>query len=471
VEDPTASANASVSLKTSSGVLACGAGSGSESLLKGQYAFRLNGLVGSVTGDGAGKLTGGEVDIQRASISGAALSIDPSMSGYAVGPDHRGCLLLATVNGPTLGFRFALGSINASNIAAAGHIIEFDDTIGSGTRAAGTMRLQDATSFTAAQFKGTYVVGLVGSDMQSTNGRLALAGTFAADGISALPSGSFDVNDAGTVTSNSSTTPEGTFTCCDANGRGTLTLTLPLSIANVDVFIFYMINSGDAFVMNLFVDGEAIGIPSGTTFSQSSLNGASVLRTTAQSSSGPIVDIAAASANGSGNITVNENVNSAGTFTASSPVISYQVAPNGRVTTSGETTPPVLYLNGVNQGFLLGTDADVTFGLLEPQATGPFSDASFSGAYTFGTENPSATTVILETGVLSANGSGNATGTSDQSSSTGLVQNQAVNLTVSISMNGTGNVGSGTTAIVISENKLIFINNTSTTPTITVVDK
>ena len=470
VEDPTASASARISLKTSSGVLACGAGSGSESLLKGKYAFLLNGLAGSMTGDGTGKLTGGEVDIQRASISGAALSIDPSASGYAVGPDHRGCLVLVTVNGPTLGFRFALGSINASTIAAAGHIIEFDDTTGTGTRAAGTMRLQDVTSFAAGQFKGSYVVGLVGSDMQGTNGRLAVAGTFAADGISALPSGSVDVNDAGTVTK-SSTNPEGTFTCCDANGRGTLTLTLPLSIANVDVFVFYMINSGDAFVMNLFADGEAIGISSGTTFSQSSLNGASVLRATAQSSSGPIVDIAAASANGSGNITVEENLNSAGTFTASSPVLSYQVASNGRVTTSGETTPPVLYLNGLNQGFLLGTDPDVTFGLLEPQATGPFSDASFSGTYTFGTENPSATTVTLETGVMSANGSGNATGASDQSSSTGLVQNQALNLTVSISANGTGNVGSGTTAIVISGNKLIFINNTSTTPTITVVDK
>ena len=468
VEDPTASASASVSLKTSSGVLACGAGSGSESLLKGQYAFLLNGLMGSVTGDGTGKLTGGEVDIQRTNASGAALSIDPSASGYAVGPDHRGCLLLVIVNGPTLGFRLALGSVNASNVAAAGHIIEYDDTTGTGTRTAGTMRLQDATSFAAGQFKGSYVVGLVGA--QPSNGRFAVAGTFAADGISALPSGSFDVNDAGTVTSNS-TTPEGTFICCDTNGRGTLTLTLPPSIANVDGFILYMINSGDALLMNSYADGETIGVPSGTAFSQSSLNGASVLRTTAQSSSGPVVDIAAASANGSGNITVNENVNSAGTFTASSPVLNYQVASNGRVTTSGEATPPVLYLNGLNQGFLLGTDPDVTFGLLEPQATGPFSDASFSGAYTFGTENPSATTVTLETGVLSANGSGNATGTSDQSSATGLVQNQALNLTVSISTNGTGNVGSGTTAIVISGNKLIFINNTSTTPTITVVDK
>jgi hypothetical protein len=31
--------------------------------------------------------------------------------------------------------------------------------------------------------------------------------------------------------------------------------------------------------------------------------------------------------------------------------------------------------------------------------------------------------------------------------------------------------GSGTTAIVVSGNRLVFINNTSTTPTITVVEK
>jgi hypothetical protein len=95
----------------------------------------------------------------------------------------------------------------------------------------------------------------------------------------------------------------------------------------------------------------------------------------------------------------------------------------------------------------------------------------FSGAYLFGTENPSASTVTMESGVPTADGNGNAAGTSDQSSSRGLTQNQGFNLTYSFPTNGVGNVGSGTTAILVSGNKLVFINNTSTNPTITVVEK
>jgi hypothetical protein len=51
------------------------------------------------------------------------------------------------------------------------------------------------------------------------------------------------------------------------------------------------------------------------------------------------------------------------------------------------------------------------------------------------------------------------------------MQNQSLNLTYSFPANGVGNVGSNTTAILISGNKLVFINNTSANPTITVVEK
>ena len=184
-----------------------------------------------------------------------------------------------------------------------------------------------------------------------------------------------------------------------------------------------------------------------------------------------MVDIATADYNGTGALTVNDYVNSTGTFATSSTALNYLVAPNGRVTLVGGTAPPVLYLFGKNQGFLVGTDADVTFGFIEPQATGPFGNASFSGAYMLGTENPSASTVTLESGVATADGKESATGTSDQSSSAGLASNQSLNLSFSVSPNGTGSVGSGTTAILISDNKLVFMSNTSANPTITVAEK
>lgn len=478
VEDSTKTAGVTFPLTTSSGAAACSAGSGNESLLKGQYAFLINGAVGSFTAEGTGKVTAGEEDL----LGPETVTIDSTTSSYAVGADHRGCLVLTGTNGfVPLAFFFSLGSINSSGVATAGHIVAVPGYVSGPLQnalpapgGAGSIRLQDSTSFTASQVKGSYVLGFTGVDLQPCCGRVAIVGTLAADGASALSSATFDINDRGTVTSNLSSSPAGTFTCCDANGRGTLTL----GALRAPIIGFYTIDSGDAFLVsnNNNADaiqgvGEAIGIPSGTTFSQPSLDGVAVIRETAQSSTGPVVDIASVSADGKSAVTVNDNINSAGTFSTGSTALNYTVASNGRVTLTGGSTPPVIYLYGPNQGFLVGTDPDVTFGILEPQAAGPFSNASFSGAYVLGIENPSTNTVTMESGVLTADGSGNAAGTVDQSSSTALPQSQSLNLTYSFPANGVGNVGSGTTAILISGNKLVFINNTNATPTITVVEK
>jgi hypothetical protein len=472
VTDTTRSASVTITVTTASGA-ACGAGSGSESLLKGQYAFRLQGflpggfvaLAGSFTADGTGKFTAGELD----DASSGAQPFDTAKSAYWVGTDHRGCM---TVGG-TIYYRFALGSINASSVATAGHIIEFDDTTGASSggpvlRVAGTLKLQDATSFVASKFKGNYVIGLAGGN--TSGSRSAVAGTLTSDGISAITTSNLDFDSAGTLTSNLASAPGGSFTCCDASGRGTLQLTGGGAAINLAL---YMISSSDIFFEDTagVFSGEAIGVPTGTVFNQASLNGAAVIRKTAQLSTGPIVDIALASANGTGGVNITDNTNNAGTFSSAMTPLNYTVASNGRVTLMGSTKPPVLYLYGPNAGFLVGTDTDVEFGSMEPQATGVLNAALLSGAYTMGTENPSAITVALESGVATLDGAGNVAGTSDQSSSAGLAQNQSVSLTYSVASNGTGTFGAGTTAIVISGNKLVFINNTSATPTITVVEK
>ena len=77
----------------------------------------------------------------------------------------------------------------------------------------------------------------------------------------------------------------------------------------------------------------------------------------------------------------------------------------------------------------------------------------------------------MQSGVLTANGSGNASGTLNQSSSAGLVPNESFNVGYSVAAKGTGNVGSGTTAVVISGSKLAFIPDTDPNPTISVVEK
>ena len=470
VTDTTKLQFATITVTTPSGA-PCGAGSGSESLLNGHYAFRLQGflpggfvaLAGSFTADGTGKFTAGELD----SASSGAQPIDTTKSFYWVGNDHRGCMTF----GGTIYYRFALGSINSSNIATAGHIIEFDDTTGTssgvGLRVAGTLKLQDAASFFAGKFKGNYVIGLAGG---YGNGRSAVAGTFSSDGVSLIATSNLDFNGAGTITSNISSAPGGSFTCCDTNGRGTLQLTGGSFTINL---VLYMVNSSDVLFEDTggIFSGEAIGVPSGTAFTQTSLNGAAVIRKTARSTTGPVVDVALASANGTGGINITDNTNNAGTFSSATTQLTYTVASNGRVTLMGGTTPPVLYLYGPNAGFLLGTGPTVEFGIIEPQAAGPFNLTSLSGGYMFGSENPSDITVALETGVATLDGAGKVAGTSDQSSSAGLAQNQIVNLTYSVAADGAGTFGTGTTAILISGSKLVFIDNTSAAPTITVVEK
>jgi hypothetical protein len=470
VTDTTKSASVTITVTTASGA-ACGAGSGSESLLNGHYAFRLQGflpggfvaLTGSFTADGTGKFTAGELD----SASSGAQPIDTTKSFYWVGNDHRGCMTF----GGTIYYRFALGSINSSNIATAGHIIEFDDTTGTssgvGLRVAGTLKLQDAASFFASKFKGNYVIGLAGG---YGNGRSAVAGTFTSDGVSLITTSNLDFNGAGTITSNIPSAPGGSFTCCDTYGRGTLQLTGGSFTINL---VLYMVNSSDVLFEDTggIFSGEAIGVPTGTAFTQASLNGAAVIRKTAQSTTGPVVDVALASANGTGGINITDNTNNSGTFSSSTTQLTYTVASNGRVTLMGGTTPPVLYLYGPNAGFLVGTGPSVEFGIIEPQAAGPFNLTSLSGGYMFGSENPSDVTVALETGVATLDGAGKVAGTTDQSSSAGLAQNQITNLTYSVTADGAGTFGTGTTAILISGSKLVFINNTSAAPTITVVEK
>lgn len=476
IEDPNVSTSATITATNTNGV-ACGTGWGNESLLKGQYAFLLQGgninRAGSFTADGTGKVTVGEVDDQAYFTPISDASIDPPTSFYAVGPDRRGCLGL-TIPGEGISyFRFALSSPNSSGIATTGRIIEFDDPTFAAALNSGIIRLQDATSFSASQFKGNYAMGLMGNYPDA----ISLAGTFVSDGSSTISSGTFDLygNGVGTSTNTLSLAPAGTFTCCSGNGRGNMTLQVNVGNSfngSTLALAFYMINSSDVLLLNsgqLHIAGEAKGIPSGTVFSQASLNGVSVIR-----ESGFTADLALASADGIGLITTHDNINSHGVFTTNSTSFNYAIAANGRVTLSGGTSPPVLYLIGQNQGFLIGTDPQVlTLGFIEPQALGPFSDASLSGGFVLGTEVQELAESSVESGLVSLDGVGNVVGTTDQSGSdgSGLMQNQGLNSMYSISADGTGNFGMGTTAILISANKLVFISNTSAKPTVTIVEK
>lgn len=459
-------------------------GTGKESLLNGQYAFLLQGfdangpvaIGGSFDADGSGHIarTIGVEDINRASGPQIGLSILSAGSSYSVGSDNRGCMTLVNSAGTTTTFRFVLGSVAATpSVASKGRMLEFDDATGRGTRVAGQLRLQNPASFSNAGFSGPYTFGFYGQD--GGQSRFAVAGTFTSDGNGSITGGTFDSDEGGTLTTDTPVN-SGAYSV-GLNGHGTIGIT---AIGVTNHFAMYIINSSDAFFVstdNLSVDpifsGEAVG--SALTFAPSSLNGSAVLHMTGNGSS-PDVLLALAVADGLGNLSSFKVVqNNAGTVTSQTITTgTYSVAPNGRVTFTGVgPNPPVLYLSGQNSGFAVGTGPLSEIGTLEPQAAGPFSSASFSGAYLFATETPGRPLVQLETGAATAQGSaGTGTGTSDQDDSGGaLLPNQPFSFTFSFSSDGTGNVGSGTTAILISSSKLVYFENAQTAPRVTVVEQ
>ena len=466
-------------------------GTGNEAVLKGQYAFLLQGfdasgpvaIAGSFDADGAGNIakTIGLEDINRSSSPQTNLTILSAGSSYSVGSDNRGCMTLVNSAGTTTTFRFALGSITGTpGIASKGRMEEFDDATGTGTRAAvGEIRLQDPTSFLTAQFSGPYVFGFYGQDNGGV--RFAVAGTFSTDGLGAITGGAFDSNVGGTLGTN--TPISGGSYNVGPNGRGTLSVAISSNAANH--LAMYMINSSDAF----FVTTDSLALApifsgeaqrSAAAFTTLSLSGTMVFHLSGDSSNmGHDAVLALATADGTGNLTsfhIFQNIQ--GVFTTHTVTTgTYSVASNGRVTLSGVglNPPPVLYLSAQNQGFAVGTGPFAEIGKFEQQTGGPFSNASFSGAYFFGTETPVSPFNLVETGTLAADSSTATVATTSDQANDGdgiLVPNSTFSYTFAFAPDGTGNIGgSTTTSILISPRRLVYMQNTQLPPIVFIIEK
>ena len=429
--------------------LACG--TGSESLLSGQYAFALRGFdaggpvaVGGIfNADGAGKvatITGIEdVNSNTGASVPTSLAISSANSSYSVGSDHRGCLTINTTAGTQM-FRFSLAAISGTPaVASLGHMVQFDAT---GSNTAGELRLQNPNSFSTSAISGSYAFGLSGPD--TGGGKLAMVGLLTLSGGSVVTTGAspsvVDMSDKGNIdlTGGSAypTTPialsSGSLSI-GANGRGSLTITLPGThggTANVIVYPVstteFLLLAGDPQAANGLFAGSAM--KSVGPFSTSSMNAPSILYTTGVDNNGS-TDFSRVTAGiltpSSGTASFSGQQNSGGTLQAqtASGGITYAVATDGRVTFGGGGggSTPVIYLVSANKGFALFIDssssnAHVESGFLEPQSGGPFGTPSASGTYAFGTIQPDAAGVSDESGIASFS-AGQVSVTSDNNSS------------------------------------------------------
>jgi hypothetical protein len=511
--------------------------------LSGPVVFMLRGfdangpvvIAGSVNLDGGGNVTGGEEDVTN-SAGTQNLTIVPTGSSYTVGilpntlignlPSYnRGCMTLASSGGTSTTFAFTLGgcsnhftqnnltSTSASacgmtqtgqqNSAAGqfttGHIIEFDDSTGQGTRASGILRAQNSSGLSGPS--GPYAFGLSGADASA--GRYAAAGSFTASS-GTLNSVAADTDDAGTLQS-AVTGGSGSVSSTDTNGRAAGSLSIGPTTYDL---VFYTVSPNEVLMATTdalsaahpILGGEAITTAS--SFTTPSVRNSHIFHIGGLSPSGPDVSVGVFAFDGVGGLTGTVYQNQAGTLGTTSISGTYQVDPNsGRVAfqspgqgqTLGAHTvvayviPPASNLTRSDcstpaacvTGFLVGTDSTAQSGVMDYQTQliappPPFSNRFVAGDYVYGTdETLDRDSANIEGNVTphpsaSSTTSGSFSGAQQDFSSGNpnyclqpsclmLVPEQTLSGSYSVNTDGTGTFGGGT-ASVTNGNVIFWID-------------
>ncbi len=437
-ESPAVQVNAALSIVINS------ASCPNNSSLNGHYAMMLTGWSGPTTVTAAvgsfvasgGTISGGSLDFNDQTAGPASGTFTGT---YCVGSDN-----LATINltyGDTLsGTDTFAAALNSSG--SNGTIIVYDSST---RKATGLLRQQDTSGFATDQIKGNYAFRLVGADGGGTAPRYASAGQFTANGTANL-SGVYDSDLYGSLPVSDQTLSSSDLSAVSSStGRGTLAITFNGSNAQHSTlsFVFYVVSASELLLMEDDAAGYSLltgrVLQQSGTFTDASLDGIGVFEieslndgTMASATAGLLT-----TTGNSGTFTLSADQNLGGTISTLSESGTYSTSANGRVvlTIPGEANPPVLYLIGPNQAFVVGTDLAVTSGVIEPQSGSNFNNASLTGAYLGGSFQPVDASVNEDIDDLQANGSGAFTGTSDQNGSAGTSTNSIAE-TYAVSSNG-----------------------------------
>ncbi len=279
----------------------------------------------------------------------------------------------------------------------------------------------------------TYSFGSFGTD--SSGGRFAGAGAFAIGPSLSVTGGAEDTNDNGTL-SGEQFISGGSVTGPDPNtGRGTLTLTIGSSsntyvyyVANMNELVAVETDTGGPMTLVDLLQQQSAGVSGGLVLCKnSSANCQGALQLdgigTSGSSTVPEAEVGVATFTGCtgtpcvGNFMRSDSLppyyvdQSVGgtynsiSYTGGTYSIDATCGPNfpnpcGRVTLGlqGPSNQPVWYLSSGSQAFIVGGDADVLQGSLQPQSppsTG-FTLPSLLGSYLGGTITPSLSSITNE---------------------------------------------------------------------------
>ena len=407
--------------------------------LSGDYAFSFSGYnngtpvvaAGRFTADGTGLISNGLLDANRA---GAPPVVGLPFTGtYSITADGLGTMTFNT-SGPSLVLAVAVDS------TGVGMLIQSDPS-NPLEYASGAIKRQTIVSLAG----GSFAFGSSGVDVGGN--RFASAGTFQINAFGTLTKGSIDTNDGGTVIP--AAFLGGSYSAPDlSTGRGTARLSI--NGGQAQNFSYYLVSSREMIQVSIDQTSSASpltltsvlkGTTAGAGFTNVALKGVSVAQTNAVNPNGgspEAIGVAGlftgdgtTDGNGFGNATLLFDQNTAGTL-AQQQIAGgqYKVNPlNGRVLLAGfGGTPPVLYLVNQNQAFLVGTDGNVTSGVLAPQAAGttgvPLSNVSVLGAYVGGSVLPTLPAVTNQVDWLFSDGNGNINISQDSSGPGGPQTNQ-----------------------------------------------
>lgn len=382
----------------------------SNSLLNGQYGFALSGydsselpmgMAGSFKADGAGHITAGDVDVNDNGVISSSTALTGTYA-FDAGEGPVGRILLTNTVGSvthTLEFGFAVNS--------SGTFGSIMDLSANNFIIAGTMQVQNSSTFTLAALAGSYIVTLNGRNQSlptSAIGRFTLGSSGATSNVS------FDVSVSGSVVGTAGPTAGSVVTFAaagmDANGRGTFTLALNdggLTPAVTQNFAYYAI-SASRFVAvetdtgttgTMLVDAAAQTIPASavTTGSVFGMAGFDTINSSEISTVGQM-QIASAT---SGTLALDSNDNGAINTVGALPIqtVSYNAATGRGVAgvasgvANGLANSLVFYLSGAGTGYIM----DNTTGVTNRALGGTLSAQTGVGAFSVASDLPGASII------------------------------------------------------------------------------
>jgi hypothetical protein len=369
----------------------------SNARLSGHYAFLFQGytkgsanafnLAGSFVADGAGGINSGHID--RNEVGAAPVSNTTFTGTYSFDSTDQGTIEIKNAGaGLDTIFRFVtMGPAGSPAISAT--IAEYDN-LSYGT---GTALRQDPAAFSNAGITGDYIFQLSGTT--TGNSHAAGAGRFQADGTGGSSNAVMDVNVAGTVYSDVPLTLTYSVPAGSTSGRGIATLKATLGGSPITLdFAMYVVSATDAYFIGSDPVTDSLPLFSGATaqqtggpFNKGSMNGNFVYITQGATPSGVNNGFADSSLglfnmNGTGNFSLTGDENNAGTITQPNFSGTYDIDSNGRVTLTGGTNPPVLYLSG-DVGFIVGTDNDASGGTFQKQTQDAVEKSTLNGTVAF----------------------------------------------------------------------------------------